>query len=204
MKRKATVNTIDWPAVHRRMKATSEVLEREFEPDPAALTAILQRRAEAIARAPTLEDSGELLEVVEFVLAHERYALESAYIREVCPLKTLTPLPCVPSFLFGVVNVHGQIVSVIDLKRFFGLPLTGLPDLNKVIILHDGAMAFGVLADQILGATTVPLASLQDALPTLTGIRAEYLKGIAPGRLIVLDGAALLRDPDLVVNEEVL
>ena len=72
-----------------------------------------------------------------------------------------------------------------------------------MIILHDGAMEFGILADQIIGVTNVVKKELQASLPTLTGIRAEYLKGVTPGRLTVLDALKLIHDPTIHINEEV-
>lgn len=204
MKRNGAHRRIDWADVHRRLDEANQALQREFEPLPERREAILRQRAENMAQlhAAPLE-AEETLEVVQFLLAHERYALESAYIREVVPLKELAPLPCVPPFVLGITNVRGQIVSVLDIKRFFGLPEHGLTDLNKVIILQHGAMEFGLLADQILGVRDLPRRELQPSLPTLTGIRADYLKGVTAERLVVLDALKLMHDPALTVNEEV-
>src|SRR5438105_2245634 len=84
---------------------------------------ILHARAQALARAPERASATEAsLDVLEFRLGKERYAVESRYVREIIPLKTLTPLPCTPSFVAGIVNVRGRIVAVLDLKKFFGLP----------------------------------------------------------------------------------
>lgn len=63
-------------------------------------------------------------------------------------------------------------------------------------------MEVGILADTIHGVRRIPLGDLQPSLPTLTGVRAEYLKGITGGRLIVLDADKLLSDPKNVVQEE--
>ena len=164
---------------------------------------LFRSRALALAaesgRTQTLDQS---IEVVEFLLAHERYAVESSYVREVYPLENLTPLPCTPAFVLGIVNLRGEIVSVIDVRKFFDLPQTGLPDLNKVIVLESGNMVFGILADVILGVRRLPLADIQPSLPTLTGIREKYLKGITPERTVVLDAGKLLADEDIVVQEQ--
>jgi purine-binding chemotaxis protein CheW len=64
----------------------------------------------------------EYIEVVEFLLAHEKYGIESKCVREVYPLKELTPVPCTPSFVRSIINVRGKILSVIDIKKFFELP----------------------------------------------------------------------------------
>lgn len=141
--------------------------------------------------------------MLEFQLAYERYGIESSYVREVYPLKDLTPLPCVAPFVLGIVNVRGQIVSVIDIKKFFDLPEKGLTDLNKVVIIHNDAMAFGILADAILGMRRIALRDVQPSLPTLTGIREQYLRGVTPERVVLLDAGKLLTDKDIVVHEEV-
>ena len=143
------------------------------------------------------------MEVIEFRLAQERYAVEQQYVREVCPLRDLTPVPCTPRFMLGIVNVRGQILPVIDIKKFFDLPETGITDMHMVIIVHAGDIDIGILADVVVGMRSIPRATLQASLPTLTGIRAQYLKGVSEQQTVVLDVPLLLSDPKIVVNEEV-
>jgi purine-binding chemotaxis protein CheW len=140
--------------------------------------------------------------VLEFRLASETYAIETVYVRATSPLRELTPLPGTPAFLLGLINLRGQILSVIDLKRFFDLPEKGLTDLNRVIIVHGEEMEFGLLADEILGVRSLRRDEIQPPLPTLTGIREEYLLGVSRERTVVLNGRKLLTDPALVVNDE--
>ena len=139
---------------------------------------------------------------MEFLLAYETYAIESRCVREVYPLQNLTPLPCTPAFVLGIVNVRGEMLSVLDIKKFFGLPEKGLTDLNKLIVLDSGAMRFGILADAIVGVRHIPLAEIQPSLPTLTGIREEYLKGVTAGRIVILDAEKLIADEKIVVQEQ--
>lgn len=165
---------------------------------------ILQKRAAQLAREPAAAaETGGALEVVEFQLAEERYAIETAHVREVCPFKDFTPLPCVPPFVRGIMHVRGTVLAVIDLKRFFGLPERGLSEMNKVLVLRGEFMQFGILTDAIIGVRTVPGAGLQPSLPSLTGVRAEYLKGVTPEGQVILDGAKLLASKRLVIHEEV-
>ena len=65
-------------------------------------------------------------------------------------------MPCTPPFILGIINVRGQILAVIDLKRFFNLPDKGLSDLNKVIILRRGGLEVGLLADAVAGVQAIP------------------------------------------------
>jgi purine-binding chemotaxis protein CheW len=195
---------IDWEQVRRQLQADRETLERNFAPSADACARILQERAAILARE-TDADSRPAREfkVLEFIVAGERYAFETRWVREVNVLKDLTTIPGTPSFVFGIANVRGRILSVIDLRRFFELPERGLTQLNKVVILHNESMEFGVLADDIAGVDTLDATALQDALPTLTGVRAEYLLGVTAGRLALLDAERLLGDKNIVVNREV-
>ena len=163
---------------------------------------ILRERAKALAQEAPLEDAGERLEAVEFQLAYETYAIESRYIREVYPLERLTTLPCVPAFVLGTVNVRGEIISVVDVRKFFDLPEKGLTDLNKLIVIESTAICFGILADAIIGVRHFRVDELQPSLPTLSGVREEYLKGISRERTIILDAEKLMADERIVVREQ--
>jgi purine-binding chemotaxis protein CheW len=173
-------------------------------PTPEVQHTLLRARAQALAQEPprgaTPQDT---LDIVEFRLAVETYGVEVAYVREVSPLKNLTPLPCTPPFVLGIVNLHGQLLSVIDLKCLFALPAQKLTDPQTVIVLQALPVAVGLLADTILGVRSIALEDLQPSLPTLTGRWGAYLKGVARGPLVLLDADKLLADPTLRVQEEV-
>jgi len=195
---------IDWREVKQRQETARVAVERVWAPTAEETQHILKTRAQALAREPVpTEAADERIEVVEFLLAHERYAIESSYIREIAPLENLTPLPCTPAFVLGIVNLRGEILSVIDIKKFFDLPEKGLTDLNKVIVLQSGNMLFGILADAIVGVFYIPLTDIQPSLPTLTGVREEYLKGVTAERTVILDAEKLLTDEKIIVQEQV-
>lgn len=192
---------VDWDKLRQRLEAARIAVISE--PTPDEKKAILRKRAKLLARQPLQEKTGGGLDVLEFLLSYETYAIEMRWVAETYPLKDLTPLPCTPLFVAGIINVRGRILSVIDIRKFFDLPEKGLADLNKVIIVHNEEMEFGILADEILGTRTIPLSEVQPPLPTLTGIREEYLKGVTRERTAILDGSKLLADRNLIVHEEV-
>jgi len=194
---------IDWRAVHQRLDAARAATERAWAPDAEETKRVLKARAQALAREPAQAQAADALELVEFVLAHERYGVETSFVREIHPLTDLTPLPCTPAFVLGVVNLRGEIVSVIDIKKFFDLPEKGLTDLNKVIVLQSETMRFGILADAVLGVRRVSVAEIQPSLPTLTGVREAYLRGVTAGRTVILDAEKVLADERIVVREQV-
>ena len=202
MKPPRTRKAIDWGEVRRRLEVAGQILEEEFAPPPDKARAILEARARALAAEPAAAP-GPGFEALEFLLAREHYALETSWVREVFPLREFTPLPGTPDFVLGIIHVRGRIVSVLDLKKFFELPAQGLSDLNKVIVLGNGAMEFGILGDAIVGVRRIAQDDLQAPLPTLTDIRTEYLMGITRQREVVLDGHKLLSDPAIVVAADV-
>lgn len=198
-----TNKTIDWREAERRLESARIAIDHIWAPSADDTQRILNERAQTLARESVpAETLNESIEVIEFLLADERYAVASEYVREVYPLEELTPLPCTPAFVLGIVNLRGQILSVIDIKKFFDLPEKGLTNLNKVIVLESADMAFGILADAISGVSRVPRAGIQPSLPTLTGIREDYLLGVTTERVVVLDAGKLLTDEKLIVNEQ--
>ncbi len=170
---------------------------------PEEKHAVLKARAQALALAKEDEtDKQEFIEIIAFRLATETYGIETAFVREVYPLKEYTVLPGVPVFVLGIINVRGQIVSVIDLKKFFNLPEKGLGELNKVIVIQKEGMEFGILADIIQGTHSVTLESIQTSLPNISGIGSEYLKGVTKEHLIILDAEKILEDGKIIINQE--
>jgi purine-binding chemotaxis protein CheW len=163
----------------------------------------LKERAQALARRPESARTHATLEVLEFRLANERYAVETRHVGEVHPLRDLTPLPGTPPFVRGIVNLRGRIVPVFDLKKFFELPEQGLTDLHRIIVVRGPDLELGLLADVVVAVRLIAADALSPALPTLSAIGAEYLKGVSEERLVVLDLDRILADPRIVVNDEV-
>jgi purine-binding chemotaxis protein CheW len=159
----------------------------------------LKGRARILAVVPaTSPADGELIGALRFLLGAETYAVENGHIREVLPLPRVTSLPCVPSFVHGIINVRGRIVSLIDLKSILGLPDSGFSPTSSVIILQSPGIEFGLLADEIIGLAAIPVSSIQPSLPTLTDVRADYLKGVTAEGLVLLDAGKLLSDKKLI------
>lgn len=197
-------DVIDWSAIHRRLEASNDALAKEDSYSREEANSILKSRAKALAGLQVPEDQGgERVDLLEFLLSGETYAIETSFISETFPLIDFTPLFCTPPFVMGIINVRGRIVSIVDMRRFFDLPIIGLSNLNRVIIVRDDNMEFGILADSIIGMRSLPLQELQPSLPTLTGIREEFLRGVTGDRLVLLDMGKILADRRLVVHEEV-
>lgn len=164
---------------------------------------ILKERARVLqASLNENEDANtKKVETLEFLLSNEKYAIESEYVSEVVKIYDLTPLPCTPSFIVGIINKRGQIISIVDIKKFFNLPDKGITNLNRVIIVQHNDMEFGILSDEIIGNSTLDLNTLQNDIPPVNKIADNYILGLTKERLIVLNIKELLLDEKLIVNE---
>ena len=164
---------------------------------------LLRSRARALAKVAGLPPVHAGFDVIVFTLANERYGLETQYVREVCPPMVVTPIPCTPSFVAGVMNVRGDILAVIDLKAYFEIPVSGHDGVGEVIIAGVDESIFGILTDSVIGLSFVALSDFQGTGPRLAGRREKTLKGISAGRVAVLDISAMLAEKKLWVHEEV-
>ena len=164
---------------------------------------ILKERARKIAGRKNNENQiiGEYISVVEFLLAPEIYAFEDKYVTEVLSLKEITTIPGTPAFVMGVINLRGRIISVINLKVLFKLKERGLTELNKVILLKNDIMEFGIVVDSIIGNKTISINSLSPVPLTLDNIGIEYITGVVPDGLILLNAENLLSSKQIIVTK---
>ncbi len=199
------VNASDgrWELIRERLAEFERRIDAGFAIAPQEREARLQARTREWAQSVTQEDPDAWLEVLCFNLSDEVYAIETEHIASVLPLPQFTPLPNTPPFVLGIVNVRGHIVSVLDLRVFFELPISGLSDKNFLAIVQGPEMEFGLLIDRVQGIARIKRDSLQSGLANLSGVRASYLLGVTTEQWTVLDGARLLADPSLrIVADE--
>lgn len=178
--------------------------KKGFEISPGQKKKILKERADLLKIQVEKEEiPGEQLEVVEFLLTDERYAIDANYVCKVIPLKELTQLPCTPDFILGIINVRGRILAVIDIKKFFNLPEKGITELNRVIVVKHQDIELGILTDEIIGSTHIFPDKLQSSIAAITDIRNDYLMGVTQDRLIILNIKKFLLNEKIIINEEV-
>lgn len=184
-----------WSDFHRRMDRFEQRLGEGFGVSGSELDRRLLERTRLAAAAEQGEAAGGRLEVFSFTLGGERYAIGSEHVSEVVPFNQFTPLPGTPPWIMGIVPVRGRVVSVVDLRQLFELPVTGLADRNFLAVLRGPEMEFGLFIDRVLGIETLPLAAVQPEVANLTGVRAAWLLGVTADHCTILDGARLLGDP---------
>ncbi|MBI4610394.1 MAG: purine-binding chemotaxis protein CheW [Candidatus Rokubacteria bacterium] len=197
-------NGLNWQAAYALLERARRAIETGAERPPEDVKRILRERAQALAKpleeAPT---PTEVLELLVFSLSGERYGIETAHVLEVVTLRELTPVPCTPSFVLGVVNHRGRILSVLDLRRLFDLAGQGVTEGSRVVAVEAGGMRFGIFADAVAGTMRVGVHEVAPPPVTLTGDRQAFVQGVTGEMVAVLDLEALAHDPRITVNEEV-
>jgi purine-binding chemotaxis protein CheW len=193
---------IDWQEVRARLARATAATEQALRHTPEQARAVLDERARALARVPAPAPRADrVLTVVTFGLANERYAIETRHVREVARFTDFTPLPGAPDFLVGVLNLRGEVLAVVDLRKFFGVARQGVTDLARVLVLGGEHAAFGVLADEAHEVTALRTDEVLEPPGSVAGVGREYLRGVTADALIVLDGEVLLRDARLFIDQ---
>ena len=119
--------------------------------------------------------------VVRFSLSKEEYAIDAHFIHSIRDTEqdnlTIFPLPGVPDYIVGLINLRGEIISVINLKVFFSLHSENQSEITKIIIVECADMRVGFLVDSVHGIADFPLADIQTSLSTIEKIKSDYLDG---------------------------
>lgn len=199
-----TRQAVNYEEVYSRLEQTRRALEAGGSLPPEEVKRILRDRAQMLARPlAEVRTPAEALELLVFSLAGERYGIKMSHVLEVIPLRELTPMPCTPPFVLGVVNYRGRILPVLDFRRLLGLTDQGIAEGSKVIAVEAGGMSFGIFADVVSGVEQIGADEVAPPPEAVAGDRQTFLLGVTGEMVAVLDLEALAWDSRLVVNEEI-
>lgn len=200
---------LDSQRVWGEIRARIERLDRGAAAAPAAddLAALWHRRAVELAAAPDRDlEGGELITLVLLRLGADRYALPITSVREILRVGRLTPVSTAPAFVLGVINLRGVVMTVLDLRVFFGLEPGPYGAEARIIVAEGGGMVVGILVEQVEGIVDLPAAQVKPPLAPSKGLVEDYVVGIAAysEQLVVLiDLEKVLRNPRIIVDEVV-
>jgi purine-binding chemotaxis protein CheW len=198
---RAPKGAVDWAAVRERL-ARAERAGGLLDYSPAQARALLDERARLLARPAAVPDApGELVSTMTFRLGAEHYAIDARLVHEVVRVPELTPLPGTPAIVAGLMHRRGEVLAVFDIRSFFGLVQAPLADAARVLVIGDGSAELGIVVDDVSGMTRVRSTGLFPHRPP-AGQDQHYVRGVTVDAIIVLDAAALIRDPRLYVNQE--
>ncbi len=144
--------------------------------------------------APSPRPGADALHLVCFSLHDQEYGVAIADVKE-----TLAPRPIVrmfltPEWLAGIMNLRGDVVAVIDLARFLGMPPTIAGDDGRIVVLRHKTLTAGVLVDRMAEVRVVPREQIAPTPATIPIETSSLMRGVAAiggGALRVLDVAAL-------------
>ncbi len=155
---------------------------------------------EVVAAEPGPRDATSLLEkFVLFSLGPSTFAVPTRNVREVERAPDVTPVPSVPSWLRGVANLRGDILSVVDLRGFFGVPADEEARRMLVVASDSGEVVTAFLVDAVRGMTRLTAADRRPTAAVSDERIAPFVDGLVEldGRLVtILDLDRILRAPD--------
>lgn len=148
---------------------------------------------------PTLPLAGKYLTVV---LADEAYGIAVLKVREIIRHQKVTPVPQLPEFVKGVINLRGRVIPIVDLRVKFGLPAT-FSERTCIVVVHvtptdAPAIQMGLIVDSVEEVVNLTSAEIEPTPDFGTRLDTAYLLGMAK----VKGAVKTLLDIDRVVAAE--
>ncbi|UUM29794.1 chemotaxis protein CheW [Vibrio japonicus] len=145
------------------------------------------------------QSNDEVLQWVTFQLEEETYGINVMQVREVLRYSEIAPVPGAPDYVLGIINLRGNVVTVIDTRSRFGLVEGEITDNTRIIVIESEHQVIGILVDSV--AEVVYLRSSQiDSTPSVgTDESAKFIQGVSnrDGKLLILvDLNKLLTDDE--------
>jgi len=125
----------------------------------------------------TKEPKEETIRLVVFRLSDEWYGVGISKVKEVDKVEKISYLPSSPDQIAGIVNLRGNILAVMDLKKIFNLPQEPLTERSRLVVVEEGILEVGLLSDAVVEVAEVPVKKIEPALSTLDATKVEYLTG---------------------------
>jgi purine-binding chemotaxis protein CheW len=121
------------------------------------------------------------VDVVEFVLGGERYALDIQLAREIVEMIPITPIPRAPPYISGVINLRGEITNIMNLNTLLGLPPQETRENQKIIVLVPDAASgsnVGIIVDEVTSVLQVAETDIEHLGEGLSSEVSSFVKGI--------------------------
>ncbi len=148
---------------------------------------------------PTVASTSKVEQFCTFYLERSLFGVEVGSVQEVIRSQDMSAVPLAPSVVRGLINLRGQIVTALDLRRCLGWPQApeGRAPMNVVVRSDEGAVS--LLVDEIGDVLDIDSANIEAPPVTLVGRSRELIRGVVQrerGVLLVLDIARTLETGD--------
>jgi purine-binding chemotaxis protein CheW len=137
---------------------------------------------------------------VEFKLGEEEYGVDILQVKTIERMMSITRVPKAPQFVEGVINLRGEIVPVIDLKKRFDLPISRETDNTRIIIVTVDDITVGMIVDSANEVIQLSQDAIEPAPSIIGGIDSDFLEGVGKmdGKLlIILDLSKILKSNEI-------
>jgi purine-binding chemotaxis protein CheW len=141
----------------------------------------------------------ELIQLVTFILNGEVYGINVMQVQEVLRVSEIAPVPGAPAYVLGIINLRGNVVTVINSRRRFGLPSIQLDDASRIIVIESAKQVVGMLVDAVAEVVELYETDIDVAPNVGNEETSNYIQGVATrdGKLLImLDLNKLLADDD--------
>jgi len=128
------------------------------------------------------------VQLVVFRLGAEEYGVPITQVQEINRLTKPVKIPRSPVFLEGIINLRGEIIPVVDLKKRFALEHEGYSEGSRIMIVEIKGLIVGVIVDSVSEVLRLPKGSIEPPPPVIAGITCDYVEGIGKldKRLLIL------------------
>ena len=141
------------------------------------------------------QETAETVQFLTLTLDNEAFAIEITKVREVMDYTAITKVPRSQKFIYGVINVRGNVITVMDLRLRLGMPqIDDVADACIIILdvlsVNGEIMPIGIVADTVQEVIHLHPDQIEPAPKVGTRLKPEYIKGIGKTRddfVIILD-----------------
>ncbi|WP_369601765.1 chemotaxis protein CheW [Hahella sp. SMD15-11] len=129
-----------------------------------------------------------ILQYVTFKLDHETYGINVMQIQEVLRYTEIAPVPGAPDYVLGIINLRGNVVTVIDTRKRFGLDEAEVTDHTRIVVLELGSHVVGILVDSVAEVVYLRQSEIETAPNVGNDESAKFIQGVCNknGELIIL------------------
>lgn len=146
------------------------------------------------------------INLVTFKLGNNEYAIDIMQAKEIIKMEKITLIPNAPDYVEGVINLRGNIIPIVDLKKRFNLEENDGEKNTAIIIVKIDDVDMGIIIDAISKVVSIATSNIQPPPPMLSGIGQKYIKGVAKLEdklLVVLDLEKLIVGDDDDIEENI-
>lgn len=136
---------------------------------------------------------------VTFSLAEETYAIDVLQVQEVLKVTEIAPVPGVPNYILGIINLRGDVVTVIDGRRRMGLPDQELGDQSRIVIIDVDNQNVGILVDSVAEVVQIAAEDIDPAPAVGSDQSSRFILGVnssSDGLTIIISLEKLLSDEE--------